>query len=197
MKNNKFLIKHESGFSLIELLTIVAIAFILSMIAIPNFMLWKANYRFRNAMADLYSSLQETRMLAMKDRMTYTMTFNQVIDNVTYDYVVFKDNNRNRLYDTGDALDLPLRNNLQGGTKRIMVNLSDYVNVEFGDVSIIETTDADGKKMQTVSYLTNGMRMSPAIDQSPGYIQLKNTKNGTVRQVNISRAGRLNITEVQ
>ncbi|MCP4350880.1 MAG: hypothetical protein GY795_35900 [Desulfobacterales bacterium] len=193
MKNNEFLIKRESGFSLIELLTIIAIGFILTMIAIPNFLQWQANYRFRNAMADLYSSLQETRMLAMKDRMTYTMTFNQVIDDETYDYVVFKDNNRNRIYDVGDELDLPLRNNLQGGTIRIMVKLSDFINVEIDEVKII----SNGNSQESVSYLTNGMRMSPAIDEEPGYIRLRNTKTGKTRQVNISRAGRLNITEVQ
>jgi Tfp pilus assembly protein FimT len=189
MKNNRFIIKQESGFSMIELLTIIAIVFILTMIAIPNFMVWKANYRFRNAMADLYSSLQETRMLAMKDRMTYTMTFNQEIDGETYDYVVFKDNNRNRIYDAGDELNLPLRGN---STKTIMVKLSDYVNVELDGVSIIK----NGNNQESVSFLTNGMRMSPAISSDPGVIRLRNTKTGVIRQVNISRAGRLSISNV-
>ncbi len=184
MKNNRFIIKRKSGFSLVELLTVIALMAIVAAIAIPNFLVWRANYRFRNAMADLYSSLQQTRMLAMKERMSYTMTFKRQIGTETYDYIIFRDNNRNRIYETsGTTPDVLIKK----------VKLSEYIDVELLEVDLI----LNGNNLESVSYLTSGMRMSPAIDSHPGQILLRNTKSKAMRQINISKAGGLSITNVK
>jgi type IV fimbrial biogenesis protein FimT len=65
----------NSGFSLIELITVLGIISIVSAIAIPSVMKVLPNYRLKAAVRDLYSNMQEARMVAVKTNQNVLIEF--------------------------------------------------------------------------------------------------------------------------
>ncbi len=66
--------KH-AGFSMVELIVVLAIIMCISAYAIPNFMVAIANFRLRSGMSSLSSLLQNCRMLAIKQNKNYSVHF--------------------------------------------------------------------------------------------------------------------------
>ena len=67
-------IRRESGFTLLEVMIVVAIIGIASAIAIPNFIEWKAQYDLREAVSGLSSNLNLARVVAMNRNRQATVT---------------------------------------------------------------------------------------------------------------------------
>jgi type IV fimbrial biogenesis protein FimT len=58
--------KKDKGFTLVEMMTVIAIMAIVSAIAIPNFYSFAAGMKLRSASRDLYSAFQKARMNAIR-----------------------------------------------------------------------------------------------------------------------------------
>src|ERR1051325_3276150 len=56
---------HESGYSLAEMLTVVAIIGVLSLVFIPNFVQFRNTNKMKSSMRNLTSDLRTTRQLAI------------------------------------------------------------------------------------------------------------------------------------
>jgi len=58
--------QNKKGFSLFELMIVIAIIAILSAVTVPNLISWYRNQGLRNAVVELQSNLQLTKMVAVK-----------------------------------------------------------------------------------------------------------------------------------
>nr|WP_319585224.1 prepilin-type N-terminal cleavage/methylation domain-containing protein [uncultured Desulfobulbus sp.] len=69
MKKTHHRICHtQQGFTLIELMIVVAIVGILGAIAIPSYLSWKPGYEFRGAVSRISSDLNRAKMRALETR---------------------------------------------------------------------------------------------------------------------------------
>lgn len=68
--------RKNSGFTLLELIVVIAIVGILTAIAVPGFFAYLPNYRLNSAARDLYSNLHLAKMAAIKANGTCTVTYN-------------------------------------------------------------------------------------------------------------------------
>jgi len=65
----------KSGFTLYELLIVIAITAVLSAIAIPNFIKWLPKYRLGSAARSLLSAMQYSRLMAVKENVNVLVNF--------------------------------------------------------------------------------------------------------------------------
>ena len=86
----------KDGFTLMEIMVVIGLIVIIASFAIPGFIRWMPFHRLKNAAADLYSTMQEAKMNAIRDRAEWTVVFNT--GNGTYQLV---SGGANRVYEGG------------------------------------------------------------------------------------------------
>ena len=65
----------NSGFTLVEILTVIAIIAIVSSIVLPNVIAWLPRYRLNSGAEEIQSTLQLARLGAIKENTNATVTF--------------------------------------------------------------------------------------------------------------------------
>ena len=65
----------DSGFSIVELLVVIAVMAVMSAIAIPNFLSWIPEKRLASACDELYSNLNYAKMGAIKNNNSWAIVF--------------------------------------------------------------------------------------------------------------------------
>ena len=84
----------ESGFTIMELIVVIAILAIMAGIAIPNMIPWPAKHRMSGAARNIYSALQYARLRAVKEKANIVITFDASGSGATDTYSVYIDDGR-------------------------------------------------------------------------------------------------------
>jgi prepilin-type N-terminal cleavage/methylation domain-containing protein len=79
--------RKKSGFTLLELMTVIGIMAVLSTIAIPNFLGWLPKYKLGSAARDILSAMQYARLVAVKDNVDVRVNF----DTDNNNFLIFRD----------------------------------------------------------------------------------------------------------
>jgi type IV fimbrial biogenesis protein FimT len=139
----------NSGYTLIEVLTVIALIAIVAGIVLPNVVAWLPKYRLNSGAEEIQSTLQLARLGAIKENRNATVTFNTVnhtylasiddrtikygkmpagvvIDSVTTPASEVEFNSRGLATNGGDIL---VKNN-QGVTKTIRVNIVGIASIQ-------------------------------------------------------------------
>ena len=135
--------RRNEGYTLIEIMTVLAIIGILAGIIIPNVIGWLPNYRLRSGAEEIQSTLQLARLGAIKQNTSSTVTFDTanhtflatvsgqtikrgempagvLIDSITSPSSQIQFDSRGM---ANESTGLILVKNIQGGIKTIAVNI--------------------------------------------------------------------------
>ena len=88
--------KKTAGFSIFELLIVIAVVAVVSAIVTPNIISWRNNAKLRGAADNLKGDLQMSKARAVRERTPVTVTFGATDYQVTY---TDKDGNTQTLRD--------------------------------------------------------------------------------------------------
>ena len=154
--------KRELGFTMIEVMIVVAVFSVMAAIAIPGFSTWLPNYRLKSAARDLYSNMQLAKMGAVRNNGNWAIVFSAGSNS----YRVCSDDGGDGDWTDGDE------------TVEKTVNLTDYESgVAYGHGNA--ASPIGGSFGDEVTFGSNvavfnsrGMLNPPS-----GYVYLSNTKN--------------------
>jgi prepilin-type N-terminal cleavage/methylation domain-containing protein len=82
----------NSGFTLTELMVVVAIVGVMAVIAIPNFIVWLPKYKLNSGTNDIQAMIQAARLQSIKAKARVVVLFDPDADgNLEGDYLAFVD----------------------------------------------------------------------------------------------------------
>ncbi|MBW2615744.1 MAG: GspH/FimT family protein [Deltaproteobacteria bacterium] len=169
----------ESGFTIMEVIVVIAIIGIMTAIAIPSFSTWLPNYRLRNAARDLYSNFQKAKITAIKNNTNCTVIFEPTAGSA-YDYRVFIDADKDLEYDAGEEV---ITDVLWSRYESVNFDTSQDNGVNFAN-------NDDGKP--AIAFRPNGLTESNSGAFGAGTVFLINTRNKTTSVI-VSPAGNIRI----
>jgi prepilin-type N-terminal cleavage/methylation domain-containing protein len=161
------LMKKNKGFTLLEMMVVIAITAIVSAIAIPNFISVATGMKIRSASRDLCSTLRQARMNAIRTNTRWAVQFN-VADAPPPNYIVIDCGPNNTCGDGDDVKKL-----LTPIPPGVTMNLNNFVGNQ-----VIFNTDGtsppgfDPNINNTTTTLTNTKGTSNVVVATTGRITI-------------------------
>ena len=165
----EFTMRNERGFTLVELITTMAILSIVAATAVPNFTAWKTSYQIRSESERVHMDLRLARMTAIKNNNNVVVTFLPT----THTYSILNDTNGNGTADTGESLNTrTLDNNVvfgfYGGSITDMDNNTVSETVKMGASDIVTFDPRGQASLSGVLFLIHGNDLSVGNDRLRG-----------------------------
>jgi prepilin-type N-terminal cleavage/methylation domain-containing protein len=160
--------RKNSGFTLVELMTTIAIIAVLASVAIPNMIAWLPDYRLRSGAAEMLSALQLARLTAIKENAHVTVQFDTGSD----EYLVFLDN--------GEGAGEP-GNGIQDGTEKALRSAKMVPDAQIDNVGF-------SGGLSRVSFTGRGLTKGFQV----GTVRLENSK-GHQKEIVVNMTGRCRI----
>ena len=118
--------RDKSGFTLVEMMVVIAVLGVLTAIAIPNYIAWLPKFRANSAARQLFTDLQYARMRAISENNYYVIAF----DTGANSYSIYDD-------DESDFIDV----GVESGELVKTVNINDqHPGIEFGRIGGSDVT---------------------------------------------------------
>jgi type IV fimbrial biogenesis protein FimT len=170
-----FFAKAESGFSAVEMISILGIAAVLAGIAVPAYLAWLPNFRLKGAARNLYSDLRRTRLDAVKHNLPRRIVFNTGVTPGTY--TIMSPGN-DGAWGGGDDVSLKT------------VNLADYgFGVDYGSGSAPGPIGGSFDDMVTFSGNMATFNSRGFLNPPSGYVYLHHRRQTTAYAVGALTSG--------
>ncbi len=164
MAEKRFLGVRTSGFTVVELIVVIAILVGLMAVSIPAITTWLPNYKLRGAAMDLYSRVQYAKSEAIRTNRPYAVFFDP--GNGEYSLI---DTGADGIYGTGDD------------DTRETVRIFDYgPGIAYGHTPATQDFDTGGTNWDDeVTYTTNVLLFDGRGLCNVGSVYLQNNSNRT------------------
>jgi type IV fimbrial biogenesis protein FimT len=170
--------RNRSGFSVTELMVTVAIAGVLTLVAMPQIKDWLTDYRLRAAARELFSNIQSAKLNAIKQNRDWAIVFD--VGNNKY-YICSEDGADN-------DWDLWADNDIE-----LEVDLDDHGGgVTYGHGAATEKATSGGGAIdpnEKVSYTDDVATFNPRGTGKAGYVYLENMNQDTTYAVGTPGSG--------
>ena len=168
--------RKDSGFSLTELMTIIAIVAIMAGIAVPNFIGWRSKSQLSRATREVYSTFQRAKMEAIRRNVTCGVTFR------ANDILIWLDENGDLTYDGNEP-------------EIAVVDWSDFagVSLDAGEGGGDGLTFADPE--DSIFFAPDGLPRNDTVSLGSGTVFLTNQGNTIQNTVDVSTAGNIQINQ--
>lgn len=186
MENKKYSMskqkKKNSGFTLIEIMIVIGVITILSIVAVPNFLSWRTNMYVKACARDIYSSMQEARLLAVKNNSRTAIVFDTT-------------NSRYYLCDNsgGDGVWDGTNDNTGNGDNNIIqtYNLNKQVRYGHGNVPAGNSVTGGAFPADNISYVTpdNVLSINSRGIGDGGYVYIENQDSNRAYAVGTQTSG--------
>ncbi len=154
--------RKNTGFTLLELMVVMAITAILSVIVVPNMIVWRNNAKFNGGVLNLRGDLEMAKLRAIKENAKVAVIFD-VVDN---GYTIFVDNGaganaNNWTHDENEQLlrNIQLPAGIKLSTTRSKNRLRFNSRGRCTGITII-SANTNGKKMDVIVSSVGRIRIS-------------------------------------
>lgn len=167
--------RNQSGYSLIEVLTVIGIVAILAALAIPDLIGWRSKAQLGRAARDVYSSFQKAKIEAIRRTAFCTVTFDATT------YKVFVDSNQNLVLDAGEQV---IRSGKWSGYPGVILDTS-RTGCEGDGLSFANPTNG-------IAFASDGLPRNNSGGLGSGAVCLKN-QAGRQKIVTVGMGGNIRI----